>query len=355
MIRKVTFQRKLILLLLLSSTLSSQTITRSQVIMGTFCTISLEGKNRKSIQEGFKLLKEIEKALSSYDKNAKVYQLNHQQTVMTNEYLTEVLEQSRHMYQQSRGYFDITIGSVTKALYHFGEEEKIPTKQELSSAKINFKGIIESNATIVLQKGITVDFGGIGKGYGVDKVAQHFSEQNITQGRVGLSGDIRCLNVCQFQIESPFEQDKTLMTLEAKIDNLSISTSGTYRRYIQEKSHHHLINPKTKKQGRAFISVTILTRGDNSKADAIATAVSVMPKSEALLFLEEQGVGYVLVERDGNIFYGHLEKFIKLPINQKHPPIIKTVEPSFNIEKINPASPIKKPLKLETTIIMKRA
>ena len=63
MIRKVTFQRKLILLLLLSSTLSSQTITRSQVIMGTFCTISLEGKNRTSIQEGFKLLKEIEKAL----------------------------------------------------------------------------------------------------------------------------------------------------------------------------------------------------------------------------------------------------------------------------------------------------
>jgi len=49
---------------------------RQQVIMGTFASISLEEKNKKEIQKGFKLLKEIEKSLSSYDKKALLYKLN---------------------------------------------------------------------------------------------------------------------------------------------------------------------------------------------------------------------------------------------------------------------------------------
>lgn len=318
--------------------------------MGTVCTITLQEQKQQHINKGFKLLKKIELSLSSYDKNAKVYQLNHQQEVLTDEYLTEILEKSRQMYKESKGYFDITIGSVTKALYRFGEEEKIPTKDELESAKIDLKGIIEKSGTVVLKKGIKVDFGGIGKGYGVDRVAQQFFEQNITQGKIGLSGDIRCLDRCQFGIQSPFEEDKILMSLESKIENLSISTSGTYRRYIKEKKYHHLINPKTKKQGRAFVSVTILTQGDNAKADAIATVVSVMPKAEALGFLKEIGVGFVLVEANKSVIYGNLENFIRVLINQKHPTIIKRVEPSFKTEETKLPSSIKNPERLETSI-----
>lgn len=302
--------RYVYLLLLFYSTLFSETISRSQVIMGTFSTITLEKKHQQEIQKGFELLKEIERSLSSYDKNAKVYQLNHQKSVDKDLYLAELLEESRKIYKESRGYFDISIGSVTKELYHFGEDEKIPTTKQLNDARIDFNGIREENSTLTLDKGITIDFGGIGKGYGVDKVAEYFKEQNISQGRIALSGDIRCLDFCSFQIQSPFEEEQTLMSFTSKIPHLSISTSGTYRRYIQEKSQHHLINPKTKKQGRAFVSVTILTHADNAKADAIATAVSVMPKKKALAFLKEQGVGFVLVEPSGTIIKGFLRSFI---------------------------------------------
>ena len=303
-----------VLILLLVSTLTLSAQTRSQVIMGTFCTITLEENKSKHIQEGFRLIKEIEHSLSSYDKNAKVYRLNHQKTVIADKYLNEILEKSREMYRQSRGYFDITIGSVTRGLYRFGEDEKIPSHKALQLAKIDLKGILENNGTVSLKKGIKIDFGGIGKGYGVDKVADYFKEQNITKGKIGLSGDIRCFDECEFAIHCPFKENKIFMRLKSKIPSLSISTSGTYRRYIKEKKHHHLINPKSKKQGRAFVSVTILTQGDNTKADAMATAVSVMSKGEALHFLEEQKVGFVLVEGDGNISYGNLENFIKLPI-----------------------------------------
>ena len=163
-------KNKIVMLIFFSSLIFAET-TRSQVIMGTFCNITLEEKNKKQIQEGFTLLKEIELSLSSYDKKAKVYKLNHQEKVMNDKYLTEVLEKSRDIYNESSGYFDITIGSVTKGLYHFGENEQVPSQKELDSARVELKGIVENNGTIRLEKGIKLDLGGIGKGYGVDKVA----------------------------------------------------------------------------------------------------------------------------------------------------------------------------------------
>lgn len=279
--------------------------------MGTFSTITVEENHQKEIQKAFELLKNIEHSLSSYNKQAKIYQLNHQKSVPIDPYLNEILDESRKIYEESEGYFDITIGSVTKELYHFGEDEKIPTSKELKNAKINIKDIVDNNGTLTLKEGITIDLGGIGKGYGVDKVAHYFQEHNISHGKIALSGDIRCLDICTFQIQSPFEENQILMGFKSKISNLSISTSGTYRRYIKEKSQHHLINPKTKKQGRAFVSVTILTDGDNTRADAIATAVSVMPKEKALKFLKEQGVGFVLVEANGTIIQKHIENFVQ--------------------------------------------
>jgi len=231
---------------------------------------------------------------------------------MADTYLLEILKKSKQIHKESKGYFDISIGSITKKLYHFGEEEKTPTRKQLNDATIDFNGIQEENGTITVKEGITIDLGGIGKGYGVDKVSDYFNEQNITQGKVALSGDIRCLDICTFHIQSPFEENQVLMGFKSKISNLSISTSGTYRRYIKKKSQHHLINPKNKRQGRAFISATILTNSDNTKADAIATTVSVMPKAKALKFLKEQEVGFILVEPNGNIIQGNLEMFVTL-------------------------------------------
>ncbi len=294
-------------LIILLITLYLQADTRNQVMMGTIATISLEEKSQ--IQKGFALLKEVELSLSSYNENAKLYTLNQTKSTYHDSYLLEVLKKSQHFHQHTNGYFDITIGSVTKGVYHFGEEQE-PDFKALKGAKISIKGLSIEKDKVTLEKGIMLDLGGIGKGYGVDVVSDYYHDKNITQGKVAMSGDIRCINPCEFSIQSPFAKDKTLLSFKAKISNLSISTSGTYERFVKSKEHHHLINPKTKKQENAFVSVTILTKADNTKADALATAVSVMPKEEAIQFLVGQDVGFILVEPDKTRWSANLEKFV---------------------------------------------
>ncbi len=288
-------------------------LSRTQVIMGTFATLSLEEKDTGHLQQGFQHLKDLESILSSYQKDADVYQLNQEKQLASNPTLKDILHKSKAYHTQTQGYFDITIGSISKKLYHFGEEnETIPSKESLNNAKRNIDAIHITNTKIYTEEDITVDLGGMGKGYAVDKVAKSLSEQNISQGIIALSGDIRCLDVCHFELQSPYSE-QTFASLTSRNPQLSISTSGSYRRYIASKKHHHLINPKTASQGRDFDSVSLFTQSNNAQIDAYATAISVMPKEKALKFLREHNeIGFVLIDDQGKILYGNLINLVTI-------------------------------------------
>lgn len=279
--------------------------------MATMATISLDEKYKDKIQKGFDLFKKLELSLSSYDKNAKLYQLNKKREIKADKYFLNILQKSKYYYKHTDGYFDVSIGSITKDLYCFGQSnERLPSKDELNNAKINIQGVHVKERIITLSKGIKLDFGGIAKGYSVDEVAQYYKDQNITKGKVALSGDIRCMSICRFHIQSPFAKNRTFATFDSKTPNLSISTSGTYERYIKSQEYHHLINPKTKRQGRVFASVTILANANNTKTDVLATATSVMSEKQAIDFLLTQDVGFILIKYDKTIISSNLSQFV---------------------------------------------
>ena len=288
---------------------ANETVKRTQVLMGTYATITLPSKHKEQIKEGFNLIKSIEMSLSSYNPKAKVFQLNKHKQIQSDQYLHEALIQSIEAYHNTNGHFDITIGSITKNLYHFGEAERIPTTKELSKAQLGIDSIIMDKHIIRLENNITIDLGGIGKGYAVDKVANYYRSLGIKEGVIALSGDIQALFLTPIYIDSPFT-GQPFIKLITKHPNTSISTSGTYRRFVKNKKHHHLINPKNRKQGSTFSSITLLTHANNTEIDALATAIGTMNESQALkLLINREDIGYLLIKNSGNILYGNLKPF----------------------------------------------
>ena len=311
------FRLKIVLFLLFflspMALFSVEQYTRTQALMGTFVHITLSVEHNKKISELFRKISVLESLLSSYPPYL-VHRLNQKHKIPYNQTLSNAIQLSQQYYDDSDGYFDITIGSISKKIYHFGEEHsRLPHKGEVEKAILNIEGIQINDKTIETDANITIDLGGMGKGFTVDRVVDNLIEDNISEGVIALSGDIRCLDICTFQLQSPFSEERTFAQLTAKIPQLSISTSGIYRRYVKNKMHHHLINPKVGKPGKSFVSVSLFTQADNSKIDAYATAISVMPKEKALLFLEKhQDIGFILVDNSAKIFYGNLEKFVRL-------------------------------------------
>ncbi len=290
-----------IVLCALTALLHGAMTTRTQVLMGTFVSVTLPERYAPQIQKSFEIVKKVERALSSYQEGAAVYRLNHERKINIDPLTYEALRLSKRYYRQSGGYFDIAVGSITKRLYRFGEGgERVPTTSQLQEADVSFGGVHFNRRFAWLDRGITVDLGGMGKGFAADRVADYLHRQGVDAGIVALSGDIRCLDVCRIAVKNPFGAG-IVASFETKHPDTAISTSGNYRRYIGNIANNHLIDPKRKASQRRFASITLLSFGDNTKIDAYATAAAVMPLHRAKAFLNASKLGYLIITTDGNI------------------------------------------------------
>ena len=265
--------------------------------MGTFVTISTDTQDKKHIQNGFDIISEVESSISSYDKQSQIYRLNRDKKSSINATTYEALSLSREYYKKSDGYFDITVGSITKDLYMFGEEERVASKNELENAEVNFSGLSFNKNEARLEKELKVDLGGMGKGFGVDKAADYFREHNLSRITIAASGDIRCLGVCHIEVQNPFAEG-ILAAFETLKSDTGISTSGNYNRYVESTKNNHLINPKLKASQDKFISITLISSMPSSDLDAYATAASVMPVNKAYRFLDSLGLAYIILQSD---------------------------------------------------------
>ncbi|WP_345984347.1 FAD:protein FMN transferase [Sulfurimonas sp. HSL-1656] len=287
-----------VLLLLLLASL--QAAERTRVMMGTFATVSVPDDGAGCIDRAFSAMTFVEKALSSYDPAAEVYRLNRDKTLAISPALYDALQSAVRYYVQSSGYFDITIGALSRGAYRFGEEERLPGRAEVAGLPIGLE-LLEFNATTaMLAPGAMLDFGGFGKGVGVDAAVASLRQCGVREGTVALSGDIRCIGRCLLAIQDPFSE-KVLMTFESVAPETGMSTSGDYRRFIGDKSHNHLIDPKTRTPERSFASITLVGTVRSGDLDAWTTAAAVMPAEKTVAFLRTLPVGYVLIYNDGTM------------------------------------------------------
>jgi len=80
-------------------------------------------------------------------------------------------------------------------------------------------------------------------------------------------------------------------------------TSGDYQRSytVDGRSYHHIIDPETLMPAEHYRQVTVITE-DSGLADALSTALFVMPLEEGLLLLDDfPGVCALWVCKDGTV------------------------------------------------------
>ncbi len=274
---------------------------RTQVHMGTL--ISVRTPDIDTSDAIFNLFRELDESLSTYKNDSEISRLNRLGEMDLTPRTQKVLERSLEISALTHGVFDITIGSVSFGAYHFGENECLPDKNQLHKA-LKHVGtdklkLIGNHAS--LAKGSVIDLGGIGKGYAVDLAIDLLQKRQIVSAIVAASGDIGCIGPCDISIADPFHPNSIFTTLHSKLPRFAISTSGNYERYIKNKSHNHLLNPKTGKSEQLFASVTLYGDGDNTALDAIATAVSIMTLHDAISLLNDKKIEYFLILNNGNV------------------------------------------------------
>lgn len=284
--------------------------------MGTLASVQYPAPFEAEVVEAFAKIQELDHLLSTYREDSEISRLNREFHLQAGHpAVIEILTRARQISELTWGYFDVTVGALVHDVYRFEDQDehfssasldgraRPPSPNAVARAlrTVDYRALAIDGRQVTLLGGQgRVDLGGIGKGFAVDQAAAWLAAAGMTEGRVALSGDIRCFDRCRVAIENPIDPEVPLASFVARERNLAISTSGGYGRFKGNVSINHLINPKTGLSAQELISATVLVAGDNTLADALATAISVMPQGLVeKIFGSLNHVAYVLFPRQG--------------------------------------------------------
>lgn len=267
------------------------TQTRTFPMMGTVGRITLysdrDDQTEPALNEAQKKISEIEKICNIFNPESELSRLNRtaaRQEFSCSPLLWEMFCASDHYYKISGGCFDPTVQPLMQ-LWGFRRKRKIlPTAQEISEAmkKVGWDKVKldpEKRTVRFLTDGIGIDFGGIAKGFALDKVKEVLNRHGIRRAVLDFGGNLGCImpeKHASFRIgirdpETPGELVDT-----AEMRNQCAATSGSYERFvvIDGRQYSHIMDPRTGKPAADMLSVTIVTpRGVDS--DALSTAIFV--------------------------------------------------------------------------------
>jgi len=261
---------------------------------------------KKCVEAAMEQVRNVDALMSDYKGDSEISRVNRQafgSAVKVSAATYEVLERSVELSQMTDGAFDITVGPLVDLWRSAAEANTMPNGAELAvaRAKVGYEKLtLDPNEMSVRfgVEGMRVDLGAIAKGYSIDKAIEAMQKLGAIGGMVDVGGDIRCFgaspngkNSWMIGVQDPRKAKAWLGTgqpvLVLKLTSAAVATSGDYRRYvtIRGKRHSHVIDRKTGDGSNKLDSVTII--GENAtKADGLATAVSVMGAEKGLSLIE---------------------------------------------------------------------
>ncbi len=233
-------------------------------------------------------VKALEKVISCYDKSGEVYRINHEQPVQffeLSEALMEIIRRCDSYKLKTNGCFD----------YCF--PDKFVYEKELMLSKSGSEKIeISSRQFRFTDTGFALDFGAIGKGLALERVAGLLSEHEIANCFISF-GDSSILTRGKHPHGPhwPFSLAKD-DDCKFQLNDAAVSTSGTR----QPDGNYHIIDPRNNQRitRRKLISVKSKTPVE---AEVLSTALLVAKETEVKNILNNfSNYQIIIVNYEGN-------------------------------------------------------
>jgi thiamine biosynthesis lipoprotein len=269
------------------------------------------------IDDAIKEISRIEKLFTTFDESSQTNLINRNAgiaPVKVDKEVYDLAERSKKISALTQGAFDITYGSIYKRLWNF--DKTMTSLPDPATAKklvrlINYRHVIldENNCTVFLkEKGMRIGFGGIGKGYAVERAKYILQQKGIKSGVINAAGDLTAWGYqpdgkpWTIGIADPNTTRQAFSFLE--ITNTSVATSGNYEKFIviDGKKYSHTIDPKTGLPVRGIKSVTIICPNAEI-ADAMATPVMIMGIRTGLDMINQmKNIEGIIIDDNDNIY-----------------------------------------------------
>ena len=229
----------------------------------------------------------------------------------------DLLIDCKEAYEVTGGKVNVAMGSVL-VLWHNARNDGfddpsnayLPDFEKLEAAAehISMDDLIldpENSTVYFADPKLRLDVGAIAKGWAAQQISQIAPEGLL----ISVGGNVCATGPKDSQgtpwvvgVQDPNGGDAYLHTLY--LTEGSIVTSGDYQRayVVDGELYHHIIDPDTLYPSTLWRAVTVVC-ADSGLADALSTALFLLPQEAGQLLLDQFQAEALWVARDGTITY----------------------------------------------------
>ncbi len=294
--RRVAFRSKII----------NRMYRRTRVLMGAPMEITALGPETlcaKAVDAAFREVARIEALFSIFRPESPIALVNaagREGRYRLVPEILEILSCALHYSEMSAGAYDPSSGPLID-LWGFGLKHHHigpPSDAAIASKRraVGFQSlkIDEEIGELVLGKrDMSLNLGGIVKGYAIDRAVASLKSYGIKDGLLSFGSSLYALGApsgktgWQIGIQDP-RREQGVVDL-VLLSNRALSTSGDYERCFihQGNRYSHIIDPRSGYPVKGMASVSVIAQSA-MEADALSTAAFVMGKKEGRRLLESQ-------------------------------------------------------------------
>ena len=246
------------------------------------------------------LFKQIDKSVSLWEKGSIINQMNQNLDPVLDTIFIECFTKSQEISALSSGSLDCTIGALVEK-HGFAAKKREKLSQKEIDSLLQYVGYqtvsIENKRLKKKYPQTKIDLNAIAQGYTTDKISELLLSKDIKNFIVDITGEVRANGkkennkswLCAIEQPSDSSNQERQYNTYVELNNTSIVTSGSYRKYYIDENGEkksHTIDPKTGKSvEHTLLSVSVISPSA-ILADGLATSFMVMGLEKAKEFLK---------------------------------------------------------------------
>jgi FAD:protein FMN transferase len=271
----------------------------------------------EAAESGLDLINSLEAQLTVYRDDSDVSRINRHAGISpmpVEPRLFSLLESAASIHAETDGAYDIAMGALIKAWGFHGRNGRIPSAEErvevLAQSGMRHVALEPQRGTIHFRnRGVEINLGSIGKGYALDRVAEHLQlEWNIHGGLI-QGGTSSVLGLGTFPgrprgwpvgLGHPWNMKRRLAVVWLR-DRALGTSSATFQHLTHEgRKLGHILDPRTGWPAEQLASASAIAP-TAAEADALATAFFVLGIPGTRVYCQEHPeVGAVLLPPGNN-------------------------------------------------------
>lgn len=233
-------------------------------------------------------------------------------------------------------YFNILVGSITDIYKELFDEylflevsdeiySNLDLEKEINLDQNSIE-LDEENLTIKIKENMSIDLGGVVKGYVTSLIADYLDSKELYYSiQIGASSIItnygnpnRKNNAYLIGLTDPVDTKKIYSILNAPKRKV-IATSGDYQKYFiyNNKRYSHILNPYKKEPVFSDIRSITIVMDDVKLSDIYSTILYMMGKDKAISYMNLNDIDYIIYTIDDEIIVSsNLKKLVTIKKNQ---------------------------------------